>query len=505
MRRLAPAGQASAGVVRQVHGASDHRPVWAVVVPEAPRHRRAGRGAQERARSGDASSTESRHACEALGVEGRRESGRALAATSRGARSRWRWARCVVIVLLYVNLSSSERKVERPIPHRYAAADSQFVRTMGSLLGPGFVPGNQVTALLQRRRGLPGDARGHPLGAPDDHLRELHLLVVVGRARQFTAALIERARAGVRTHVLIDWAGSQKVDQDDIKRLRQAGVEVVFYRPLHWYQLDRLNHRTHRKLLIVDGRVGFTGGMGVADQWLGHAQDAEHWRDSHFRVEGPVVAQLQAAFMDDWFETRGVVLDGPGYFPDLDREGLGAGPGVLELAEGRQRQSPRHVSARHRAATRRILIANSYFVPDQMTVDMLVAARRRGVDVEIIVPGPILDAQIVRRASRVMWGPMLEAGVRDLRVPAHDVPHQGDGGGRHLGLGGIDQLRRPLVPPQPGGQPQRATTPRFGAAQAAAFAKDRAQSREITLEAWRHRSLWERFEERAAGVLRKQL
>ena len=110
----------------------------------------------------------------------------------------------------------------------------------------------------------------------------------------------------MHTHVLIDWAGSQKVDQDDIARLRQAGVEVVLYRPLRFYDFDRINHRTHRKLLIVDGRVGFTGGLGIADQWLGHAQDKEHWRDSQFRAEGPVVAQLQAAFMDDWFETRGV-------------------------------------------------------------------------------------------------------------------------------------------------------------------------------------------------------
>ena len=259
-----------------------------------------------------------------------------------------------VVLLLYVNLGElGAQGRARRFPHRYAAADSQFVRTMGSLLGPGFVPGNRVTRALQRRRGLPRDARGHPLGAADHHVRELHLLVVGGRPRSSPRRSTERARAGVRTHVLIDWAGSQKVDQDDLERLRQAGVEVVFYRPAPLVPASTaLNHRTHRKLLIVDGRVGFTGGMGVADQWLGHAQDKEHWRDSHFRVEGPVVAQLQAAFMDDWFESRGVVLDGPGYFPDLDRAGPAAGQVFWSSPARRQREPPAHVPARHRRRPR---------------------------------------------------------------------------------------------------------------------------------------------------------
>ena len=205
-----------------------------------------------------------------------------------------------LLAVLWTVLASSERKVEHPIPHRYAAADSQFVRTMGSLLGPGFVPGNRVTALYNGDEVFPA-----MLDAIRSARRtitfESYIYWSSSVGRLFTAALAERARAGVRTHVMIDWAGSQKVDEDDVARLRAAGVEVVLYRPLRFYQLDRLNHRTHRKLLIVDGRVGFTGGLGVADQWLGHAQDEEHWRDSHFRVEGPVVAQLQAAFMDDWF------------------------------------------------------------------------------------------------------------------------------------------------------------------------------------------------------------
>ncbi len=409
----------------------------------------------------------------------------------------------VVSVVLWVVLGSSERKVERPIPHRYAAADSQFVRTMGSLLGPGFLTGNRVTALYNGDEVFPAmlDAIR---SAKRTITFESYIYWSSAIGRRFTAALAERARAGVRTHVLIDWAGSQKVDQDDLSRLRQAGVEVVLYRPLRFYDFDRVNHRTHRKLLIVDGRVGFTGGVGVADQWLGHAQDKEHWRDSHFRAEGPVVAQLQAAFMDDWFETRGVVLDGPGYFPDLDRAGPALGQVFWSSPRGGNGNLRVMFLLAIAAATRRILIANAYFVPDETTVEMLVAARRRGVDVEIIVPGPVLDAQVVRRASKETWGPMLEAGVAIYEYQPtmyHPKVTVVDDVWVSVGSTNFDDRSFRL------NQEDNLNVydHEFAAGQVAAFALDRAASRRITLEAWRHRPLWERIQERVAGVLRKQL
>jgi cardiolipin synthase len=409
----------------------------------------------------------------------------------------------LVSVVLWVVLGSSERKVERPIPHRYAAGDSQFVRTMGSLLGPGFLPGNRVTALYNGDEVFPA-----MLDAIRSARRtitfESYIYWSSSIGRRFTAALAERARAGVHTHVLIDWAGSQKVDQDDIARLRQAGVEVVLYRPLRFYDFDRINHRTHRKLLIVDGRVGFTGGLGIADQWLGHAQDKEHWRDSQFRAEGPVVAQLQAAFMDDWFETRGVVLDGPGYFPDLDRRGPALGQVFWSSPRGGNGNLRVMFLLAIAAATRRILIANAYFVPDETTVEMLVAARRRGVDVEIIVPGPVLDAQVVRRASKETWGPMLEAGVAIYEYQPtmyHPKVMVVDDVWASVGSTNFDDRSFRLNQEDNLNVYDR----EFAAGQAAAFARDRAVSRRITLEAWRRRPLWERIQERAAGVLRKQL
>lgn len=409
----------------------------------------------------------------------------------------------VVAILLYANLESSERKVEHPLPHRYATSDSQFVRTMGNLLGPSFVAGNRVSSLLNGDEVFPA-MLGAIRAARRTITFESYIYWSSETGREFTEALCDRARAGVRVHLLLDWAGSQKASRGDLGRLKDAGVEVVMYRPLRWYSLDRINHRTHRKLLIVDGRVGFTGGIGIADQWKGHGQDRDHWRDSQFRAEGPVVAQLQAAFMDDWFEAKGAVLDGPGYFPDLDP----AGPSLAQVF----RSSPAGGNGNLRlmylmaiaSASRRILIANSYFVPDRMTVTMLVEARRRGVDVELIVPGEILDAQLVRRASRAMWGPLLEAGVRIYEYQPtmyHTKVMVVDDVWTSVGSTNLDDRSFRLN--------QEANLnvldPAFGAEQARVFAEDRSRSRRVTLEEWRRRSLWERVQERFAGVMRKQL
>jgi len=138
-----------------------------------------------------------------------------------------------------------------------------------------------------------------------------------GIGREFADALAERARAGVKVHVVLDWLGSKKMEERYVREMEAAGVEVMRYHPLNWFNAWRDNHRTHRKLLVVDGAVGFTGGVGIADEWNGHAQDKDHWRDTHYRIEGPAVAQMQAAFMDNWMKTHDRVLHGDEYFPPL--------------------------------------------------------------------------------------------------------------------------------------------------------------------------------------------
>ena len=190
------------------------------------------------------------------------------------------------------------------------------------------------------------------------------------------------------------------MDQALLEQMTDAGVEVVRYHPPRWYSLGRLNNRTHRKLLIVDGTVGFTGGVGIADQWWGNAQDPEHWRDSHFRLEGPAVAQMQAAFMDNWMKTARQVLHGEEYFPRLEP----VGPHAAQLFKSSADDASESVRLMYllsiASAVKSVRIASAYFVPDDLAVSSLVAAQRRGVQVEIIVPSRHTDAKVVRRASR---------------------------------------------------------------------------------------------------------
>jgi cardiolipin synthase len=183
------------------------------------------------------------------------------------------------------------------------------------------------------------------------------------------------------------------------------------YHPLRWYNLDRLNNRTHRKLLIVDGAVGFTGGVGIAPEWTGNAQNKDHWRDSHFRVEGPVVAQMQGVMLDNWSKTTGRVLHGPAYFPPQKPVGSHSAQMFSSSPNGGSESMRLMYLLSITAAARSIELSSAYFVPDDLTREALVAAVRRGVRVRIITPGPIIDAKIVRRASRGLWGELLRAGV----------------------------------------------------------------------------------------------
>jgi cardiolipin synthase len=248
-------------------------------------------------------------------------------------------AATIAVILLVLNLSSGEKKIKHEIQHLYAVEDPQFLRSMGSLLGPAILPGNRVTTLLNGDQIFPAMLEAIR-GAKETITFETYIYWSGQIGQEFADALSERARAGVKVHLLLDWVGSGKAKKEYIDTMKAVGVEVDKYHPLHWYNVARVNNRTHRKLLVVDGKVGFTGGVGIADKWSGNAQDPDHWRDSHFRLEGPAVAQMQSAFMDNWMKTRSKVLHGEEYFPKLAAVGppphrsSGALPGREAKASG---------------------------------------------------------------------------------------------------------------------------------------------------------------------------
>jgi len=216
----------------------------------------------------------------------------------------------------------------------------------------------------------------------------------------------------VKVHVLLDWVGSAKMEDSLMELMAQAGVQVKRFHPPHWSQhLGRMNNRTHRKLLITDGHVGFTGGVGVAPQWTGQAQDPEHWRGTHFEVAGPVVAQMQSVFIDNWIKVTGNVLHGPDYFPALAPAGPGAAQMFSSSPSGGSESMQLMYLLAVTAASRSIDLSAAYFVPDTLTLQAPVDALKRGVKLRIVVPGKHIDSDAVRGASRATWGPLLSAGA----------------------------------------------------------------------------------------------
>lgn len=315
-----------------------------------------------------------------------------------------------VVLTVLLNFASPEKQLERKIAHRYGIADAQFQREMSVMMGPGVLPGNRIVALQNGAEIFP--AMLEAIRAAQTSITfETYIYWSGEIGDEFTEALSERARAGVPVHVTVDWVGSIKMDAALLERMEQAGVQVKRYRPLHWYNISRMNYRTHRKLLVVDGKIGFTGGIGIADQWQGNAGDPEHWRDSHFRIEGPAVAQLQAAFNDNWIKTSGEVLNGERYFPAL--EPVGEMRAHLFLASPAGGSESMHLMylLSIAAAKHTIDLAASYFVPDELALKALVDARKRGVRVRILVPGEHIDSEMVRLSSRSSWGELLEVGV----------------------------------------------------------------------------------------------
>jgi len=228
---------------------------------------------------------------------------------------------------------------------------------------------------------------------------------------QFCTALAEAAKRGVRVHVLIDWLGSRAMSRSLFEPTIRAGGEVRIYHELTWYHIGRINNRTHRKLLIVDGATGFTGGVGIGHEWTGNAQDINHWRETHYAVRGPVVAQMQAVFIDNWIKATGEVLHGDEYFPTLDRAGTMDAQMFASSPAGGSESMHLMVLLAITAAQSSIDIENSYFVPDSLTIDALKAARERGVRVRIIVPSRHTDAPLGRWAAHALYGTLLRAGI----------------------------------------------------------------------------------------------
>jgi cardiolipin synthase len=408
------------------------------------------------------------------------------------------------VILLALNLTSREEKqVRRQVEHRYGVDDSQFARSMGVLLGPGLLEGNKVDTLLNGDEIFPA-----MLQAIREAKRTITFETYIywsGQVgKEFAHALAERARAGVKVHILLDWVGSQKMDEAQLAEMAAAGVEIRRYHALHWYTLDRLNNRTHRKILVTDGRVGFTGGVGIADEWSGHAQDKDHWRDTHYRIEGPAVAQLQAAFLDNWLKVSGLVIHGDDYFPPQ----LAAGSHLAQVFKSSPDGGSESMHLMYllsvASAKKSIDLAMAYFVPDDLALHALQDALRRGVRVRIIMPGHNIDAQTVRSASRALWGGILRAGAELYEYQPtmyHCKVLVVDGLWTSVGSTNFDNRSFRLNDEAN----LNVLDAGFAQRQLADFERDLTRSRRITLEEWENRPWTEKAKERFFALFRSQL
>jgi cardiolipin synthase A/B len=407
-----------------------------------------------------------------------------------------------VLMLIVLNLMPDRRELRAAVRPGMPTSDPAFFRSMAGLYGSNLLGGNRIETLLNGDRIFP--AMLHEIRAARVSINfETYIYWSGDIARAFAAALAEGARAGIQVRVLIDWAGSQSIEGEVIDTMVDAGVQVVRFRPLRWYSLDRINNRTHRKLLVVDGRVGFTGGVGIGDEWQGDARNPREWRETHYRVTGPVVAMLQGAFASNWVEDTGEILRGEDHFPALEPEGTQIAQMVIS-STGARNDIHMMLMTAIAAAETNVRIATPYFVPDDVAIAQLVDAADRGVQVDILVPGPVNDMPIVRHASRNFWGPMLKAGVRIFEYQPTFL---------HTKLLIVDEIFASVGSTNFDERSFRLNDEAnlnvfdadFAREQIDMFARDMAVSRQITLAEWQSRSAWERLRDWGWSWLRPQL
>ena len=407
------------------------------------------------------------------------------------------------LVLLALNFTAGEKKVQQQLPRLYSTAHPQFERALGSLLGPGIVGGNAVTELLN------GDQIFPPMlaaikSAQKSVTFETYIYWSGDIGKQFADALSERARAGVPVHVLLDWVGSAKMEESYLAEMKEAGVQIEKFHKPHWYNLARLNNRTHRKLLVVDGQVGFTGGVGIAPAWTGNAQDPEHWRDSHYLVRGPAVAQMQATFLDNWLKVTGKVLHGEAYFPAIAPAGTQKAQMFSSSPSSGSESMQLMYHLAITAAERSIDLSVAYFVPDALTRKLLMDALARGVRVRLVTPGEHTDTETVKAASRATWGELLQAGAEIYEYEPTMY---------HCKVMIVDRLLVSVGSTNFDNRSFRLNDEAnlnvydaaFARRQTAVFEDDIRRSRRVTYEAWRDRPLREKAHEKLTGWLRSQL
>lgn len=309
------------------------------------------------------------------------------------------------------------------LEHEFSVDDDEFLTTMAGSTGVPFYEGNAIQILNNGDAFYPAMLTAIAQ-AQCSITVEAYIYWAGDIGKRFAEALAARASENVGVKILLDAIGSSTIGDEILEILEKSGCQLAWYNPARPFTIGRFNHRTHRKSLIIDGRIAFTGGAGIADHWLGHAQDREHWRDIQIRIEGPAVVPLQTGFAQNWIKTTGEVITGFEFYPAMDESAGKIAVQTLLSSPASGASTARTFYYLSIAAARKSIdIANPYFVPDQGAIDLLVAAKRRGVKVRIMVAGIHNDNWLARQNSVRLYGPLLEAGI-ELYEYNHTMLHQ---------------------------------------------------------------------------------
>jgi cardiolipin synthase len=319
-------------------------------------------------------------------------------------------ALAVVAVVVWLGIIAlATPTVAYRLDRRFDLGSREFEDAVSSALATRIVGGNRITRLDNGARFYP-EMLATIAGAHRSIALECYIFHPGQIGDAFTAALVERATAGVHVRIVLDAFGSRRLRRRHVRRLTRAGCEVAWHPRARWRRAHRLTNSTHRELLVVDGRVAFTGGAGISDWWATNYRGQPPWRDTMVRVEGPVVALCQAVFAENWLECRGDILAGEGWFPAI------APCGTTDAAVVKNSLSFAGSRALFQAliecASHEIRVATPYFVPDPSFVSALIERAHQGVEITILLPGARMDHPWVRLSSRRLFRPLLDAGIR---------------------------------------------------------------------------------------------
>ncbi len=386
--------------------------------------------------------------------------------------------------------------------------EATFFPTIEAHTDASIVGGNRVEVLLNGDETFPAMLRD--IKSARSTITFAQYLFEDGSiARQLAQALAERCRAGVKADILLDSHGSGNAPSEIIATMRDAGCHVEFFRRIEAqgiifpWKLLHYNYRSHRRILVIDGRIGFTGGYGISESWTGDGRTPEHWRDTNARIEGPVVKFLQAAFAESWLETTGIAIGGAGYFPPLETRENVAAQIVRSSPVGGSFQNYMLFLLSISSAKTSILITNPYFIPDDVMTEALVKAAGRGVRVIVLTPAEI-DSQLTYTASRGHYGPLLLGGIQIFEYKAsllHAKTMVVDGVWATIGSTNFDNRSFAFN--------QEVNLTVYDKAVARRlediFQDDLKYSKQISYDEWRSRGIFERLFELFAFPIKEQL